>query len=109
MQEIQPIGKDAVHVCIDMQRLFAGETDWHTPSIPEILPNVIRLTQHCPERTVFTQFTTPERAEDARGHWQNYFRRWQSVTTSVMDPAIIDVIDELKVFVPPARIANKPT
>jgi len=26
-----------------------------------------------------------------------------------MDPAIIDVMDELKDFVPPARIANKPT
>jgi len=109
MQEVRAIGADAVHVCVDMQRLFAGETDWHTPSIPAILPNILRLTEHAPERTVFTQFTTPENAEDALGHWQAYYRRWTSVTTAVMDPAIIDVMDELKTFVPPARIANKPT
>ncbi len=109
MQEIQPIGPDAVHVCVDMQRLFADRTDWHTPSIPEILPNILRLTEHAPARTVFTQFTTPEHAEDALGHWKVYYRRWQSVTTAVMDPAVIELMDELKGFVPPARVASKPT
>ena len=43
MQEIKPIGPDAVHVCIDIQRLFAEKTDWHTASIPTILPAIARL------------------------------------------------------------------
>ena len=59
MQEIKPIGPDAVHVCIDIQRLFAEKTDWFTASIPAILPAIIRLTEHAPARTVFTRFTTP--------------------------------------------------
>ena len=70
MQEVMPIGPDAVHVCIDIQRLFAEQTDWHTASIPEILPNVLRLAGHWPERTIFTRFTTPEKPADATGHWR---------------------------------------
>ena len=65
MQEIRPIGPDAVHVCIDMQRIFAEQTGWHTASIPEILPNVIRLVEHAPGRTVFTRFCTPPKPADA--------------------------------------------
>ncbi len=30
-----------MHVVIDMQRLFAEDTVWHTPSLHDILPNVL--------------------------------------------------------------------
>ncbi|MBC6439277.1 MAG: cysteine hydrolase [Rhodospirillales bacterium] len=109
MQEVNPIGADAVHVCVDMQDLFAGDTAWHTPSIPGIVPNILRLAEHRPDRTVFTRFTTPERPEDAKGHWKGYYRRWSSVTTSGMDPAIIDVMAAFRHVIPPARVADKPT
>lgn len=109
MQEIRPIGADAVHVCIDIQRLFAEKTDWHTASIPAILPMILRLAEHAPARTIFTRFTTPETPAQALGHWRAYYERWTSVTTAVAGADIIDVIDELKRFVPPARIADKPT
>ncbi len=109
MQEIKPIGADAVHVCVDMQRLFAEQTDWHTASIPTILPAIVRLTEHAPARTIFTRFTTPATAADATGHWRAYYERWTGVTTAVAGADIIDVMAELKRFVPPARIADKPT
>ena len=109
MQEVKPIGPDAVHVCVDVQRLFAEKTDWHTASIPEILPHIVRLAEHAPARTIFTRFTTPERPEDAAGHWRAYYERWKSVTTGVIGADIIDLVDELEYFVPPARIADKPT
>jgi len=108
-QEVKAIGADAVHVCVDIQRLFAEKTDWHTASIPDILPAIVRLTEHAPQRTVFTRFTTPERPEDALGHWRAYYEHWKSVTTGVIGPDIIDLVDELERFVPPARIADKPT
>jgi nicotinamidase-related amidase len=108
-QDVKTIGADAVHVCIDIQRLFAEQTDWHTASIPEILPAIVRLAEHAPERTIFTRFTTPERPEDAQGHWRAYYERWKSVTTGVIGAGIIDLVDELEHFVPPARIADKPT
>ncbi len=109
MQEIGPIGADAVHVCVDMQDLFAGDTVWRTPTIPEIAPNILRLAEHRPERTVFTRFTTPERPEDATGHWRAYYRRWRGVTGAEMDPAMLDVIEPFRRLIPPARVADKPT
>ena len=108
-QEIRPIGPDAVHVCVDMQRIFAEETGWHTASIPDILPNVIRLTEHAPQRTVFTRFCTPPRPELARGHWRRYYERWEELTTDVIGVAMLDVMAELAPFAPPARIADKTT
>ena len=107
MQEIRPIGPDAVHVCIDMQRIFAEQTGWHTASIPEILPNVIRLVEHAPGRTVFTRFCTPPKPADAQGHWRRYYERWEELTTDVMGAAMLDVMAELASFVPPALIADK--
>ena len=109
MQELKPIGPDAVHVCVDIQRLFAEKTDWHTASIPAILPAIVRLTEHAPQRTIFTRFTTPETPAQALGHWRAYYERWTSVTTGIAGSDIIDIVDELKGFVPPARIADKPT
>ena len=109
MQEIKPIGPDAVHVCIDIQRLFAEKTDWFTASIPTILPAILRLTEHAPARTIFTRFTTPETPDQALGHWRAYYERWTSVTTGIAGADIIDIVEELKAFVPPARIADKPT
>ncbi len=108
-QEVKPIGPDAVHVCIDIQRLFADETVWHTPSIADILPQIVRLTEHAPSRSIFTRFTTPEHPGDATGHWRAYYERWTSVTTAVMDGAMIDVVDDLVHFVPPALVVDKPT
>ena len=109
MQEVKKIGTDVVHVCIDIQRLFAEKTDWHTASIPRILPHIVRLAEHAPDRTVFTRFITPERPEDAVGHWRAYYEHWRSVTSGVIGADIVDVVDELEHFVPPARIANKVT
>ena len=109
MQEIRPIGPDAVHVCVDMQRIFAEQTAWHTATIPDILPNVVRLAGHAPQRTVFTRFCTPPKPADARGHWRRYYEHWEALTTDVIGTAMLDVMAELAAFAPPALIADKTT
>ena len=109
IQGVRPIGHDAVHVAVDMQHLFAGNTEWHTPSIPEIVPNILRLTRHQPSRTIFTRFVTPRYPDEADGAWRTYYERWTSVTTSQMDPAMLDVMAEFRPFIPPALVADKPT
>ena len=109
MQSVRPVGQDAVHVAVDMQHLFADNTVWHTPSIPEIVPNILRLTQHQPSRTIFTRFVTPRYPDEADGAWRTYYRRWTSVTTSEMDPSMLDVMAEFRLFIPPALVADKPT
>ncbi|WP_369539478.1 hypothetical protein [Bradyrhizobium japonicum] len=49
-------GENAVHICVDMQRMFAESTDWKMPWLPRVLPNIVSVTAARPERTVFTRF-----------------------------------------------------
>lgn len=101
------IGKRAVHACIDMQRLFAGETEWASPGVYEIEPKVSRICAHAPHLTLFTRFLTPEHAEDAQGQWQIYYRHWQSLLSRNLDADLLDLLPPLRRFVPPARVIDK--
>ena len=109
MQEVRPIGGDALHVVVDMQDLFAARTVWHTPSIPAVTPAIRRLVAHRSERAIFTRFMTPHTADETGGAWRTYYRRWTRVTTSQMDPALLDVMNAFRSFIPPARVIDKTT
>jgi nicotinamidase-related amidase len=102
-----PIGKRAVHACIDMQRLFAEESEWASPVVYEIAPRLSRIVAHAPQLTLFTRFLTPERAEEAKGQWQIYYRHWKSVLRNSVDADLLDLIPPLRRFVPPARVIDK--
>lgn len=75
-----PIGPDAVHLCVDMRRLFAAGSAWEVPWMERILPAVEAICAHRPERTMFTRFIPPERPEEARGSWRRYYRKWEEMT-----------------------------
>ena len=101
------IGNRAVHACIDMQRLFAEGTEWASPVVHAIEPKVSRICTHAPHLTLFTRFLTPERAEDAQGQWQIYYRHWKSVLSRNLDADLLDLLQPLRRFVPPARVIDK--
>jgi nicotinamidase-related amidase len=103
-----PIG-NAVHLCVDMQRIFARGGLWETPWMERVLPVIAGIVAHCPERCVFTRFVTPQFSEDSPGHWQVYFRRWKAATREVLDPAQLDLVPELAKYAPPATVIDKPT
>ena len=60
-------GETAVHLCVDMQRMFAEATDWRMPWLERVLPNIVAITAAHPDRTIFTRFI-PAR-EDWRREW----------------------------------------
>lgn len=101
-------GNRAVHLCLDMQRLFEAGGPWPTPWFDRVLPQVIGLVEHAPARSVFTRFIPPIRAEDASGMWQSYFRKWRNVTREVIDPGLLDLTSALQRYVPPAVVFDKP-
>ncbi len=101
------IGKRAVHAAIDMQRLFAEETEWASPVVHAIAPKVGRICAHAPHLTLFTRFLTPKRVEDAKGQWRIYYRHWKSVLAGNLDPDMLDLLPTLRTFVPPARVIDK--
>ena len=47
-----PIGQNAVHICVDMQRMFDVGTPWATGWLRKVLPRVIRLCEAQPGRTI---------------------------------------------------------
>jgi nicotinamidase-related amidase len=70
----------SVHLCIDMQRVFSSEGPWPTSWMDRVLPVTAALAGRHPERTVFTRFIPPERAEQMPGMWQRYYTRWHAAT-----------------------------
>ena len=98
----------AVHLCIDMQRIFGKGGVWETPWMERVLPVVAGIAARYRERTIFTRFITPQTADERPGQWQQYYRRWQAATRQHLQPAQLDLVPELARFVPPAQVIDKP-
>jgi nicotinamidase-related amidase len=103
-----PIGETALHVCVDMQRLFAESTEWRTPWMDRVLPRVVALVEPRPERTIFTRFIPAIEPGAGTGTWRRYFERWSGMTLSRLPAGLIDLVPPLDRFVPPARVLDKP-
>lgn len=102
-----PIPARAVHLCVDMQRLFAEDTPWRTPWAPRVLPVIARLCERRAERTLFTRFVPARTPDEAEGAWRRYWTRWSDVTLAALDPGLVDLAPPLAAFVPPARVLDK--
>ena len=61
-------GETAVHLCVDMQRMFAEGTEWKMPWLERVLPNIVSITSAHPERTIFTRFIPARKARPGRRH-----------------------------------------
>ena len=100
--------RDAVHLCIDMQNIFAPGGLWATPWMERVLPTIVGIVSGHQPRTIFTRFITPQSPEDRPGQWQNYFRRWRQATRNHLPPSALELVPELARYVPPLRILDKP-
>ncbi|QIP01060.1 cysteine hydrolase family protein [Bradyrhizobium symbiodeficiens] len=100
--------REAVHLCIDMQNIFAPGGLWATPWMERVLPTIASIVARRQARTIFTRFITPQDPEDRPGQWQNYFRRWSQATRRQLPPSALELVPALSKFVPPAAIIDKP-
>jgi nicotinamidase-related amidase len=100
-------GETAVHICVDMQRMFAEATDWKMPWLERVLPNVVAITAAHPERTIFTRFIPARKAGQGVGMWRRYYERWESMTIEQLGSEMICLVADLANFVPPARTFDK--
>ena len=109
MTALAPIGADAVHVVVDMQRLFAEDTGWLVPTIDSVVPNICRLIDHRPGRALYPRFVTPKNPEAAFGNWQAFYRRWPQVTQDrLSSPALFDLMASLASRAPAQAQIDKP-
>jgi nicotinamidase-related amidase len=102
----EPFGS-AVHLCVDMQRLFAPDTDWGLAWMPRVLPAIEAICAAHAERTIFTRFIPARRPGEGRGTWARYYRRWASMTLEEIGADRVELMPELARFVPPAECLDK--
>jgi nicotinamidase-related amidase len=108
MSKLVPIGSDAVHVVVDMQRLFAEDTGWGVPTIDSVLPNILRLVDHRPGRALYPRFVTPKSVDAADGNWKAFYRRWPQVTQDRLSPALFELMAPLAAKAPAEAQIDKP-
>jgi nicotinamidase-related amidase len=102
-----PLPRNTVHLCIDMQRLFAEETPWHTPWMERVLPVVEAIAARHAEHTIFTRFIPPAEPQEMTGSWRRYFERWEEMTTNRLDPNLVELVEPLRRLSPPAAVLDK--
>src|SRR5688500_16368505 len=102
-----PLSGRTVHLCVDMQNVFAEETPWHTPWMKRVLPVVEAIAARHPERTIFTRFVPPAEPEEMPGAWRRYFERWRELTTSRVEPRLLEIVGPLRRLAPPATVLDK--
>jgi nicotinamidase-related amidase len=102
-----PLNARTIHLCIDMQLLFAEETPWHTPWMERVLPVVVRIAEAHPEQTIFTRFIPPRDPDELPGAWRRFYRRWAELTLERIDPGLLELVQPLARLVPPAITIDK--
>jgi nicotinamidase-related amidase len=101
-----PIPPSALHLVVDMQELFRSHPDWGTQSLTTIIPSIQRLLAARPDNAYFSRFIPPQHADQAKGTWKRFYRRWSSVTLERLDPMQIEIVHELRPWA--KRVADKP-
>lgn len=96
-----------IHLCLDMQVMFGRDGPWPTPWMERVLPNVLRLVERMPQRTLFTRFIPPMRPEDMPGMWREFYRKWRNITRQRLPAEQLELLPELRRFVPPAAVFDK--
>jgi nicotinamidase-related amidase len=102
-----PLSPATAHVCVDMQRLFAEDTEWKTPWIKRGLPQIVHVVAAHPERTIFTRFIPAKRPGEGQGVWSRYWQRWTGMTVASLGTEMVEIIPDLASFTPPALVVDK--
>lgn len=104
---LRQLDDQAVHLCVDMQRLLAPEGPWPVPWAEPAMHNIVRLADRHPARTIFTRFVPPTVPAQMPGMWRDYYDKWRRVTREFIDPMLLDLLPPLTAFSPPAQIIDK--
>lgn len=77
-----PLTDRSLHIVVDMQEVFASNSQWGFAGIHAIVPAISRLAAAKPRQTLWTRFISAHSAEAAEGSWAALYRRWPGATLS---------------------------
>jgi nicotinamidase-related amidase len=101
-----PLTDPSLHLCIDMQNLFARGTPWHTPWMERVLP----VDPHCTASSrphYFHPLCPPDRPDQMAGSWRRYYEHWRNLTLERLDSELIELVPALAALCPPATVIHK--
>lgn len=102
-----PLGAGALHLCVDMQRIFGPGYPWAMPWMERVTPAIERLCARHAERTLFTRFIPAARPGEGHGTWRRYYQRWADITLENLEADAVRLDPGLERFVPPAKVLDK--
>ncbi|MGE3979564.1 MAG: cysteine hydrolase family protein [Nitrospira sp.] len=102
-----PIGTNAMHLCVDMQRMFAEPTEWKMPWSAQVLPHITALVASRPDKTIFTRFIPAQKPGEGQGMWKRYYEHWASMTVEILGADMLELVPALARFSPPATLVDK--
>ncbi|RYZ62657.1 MAG: cysteine hydrolase [Proteobacteria bacterium] len=98
---------NAMHLCIDMQNIFAKGGVWETPWMERVLPIITNVASAYAGRTVFTRFIPPAAPAERPGRWALYYEKWIEATLAQLPSDQIELVPSLARLVPPAIVFDK--
>ena len=101
------LGPHTLHLCIDMQLMFALETKWASEAIWNALPAIMKICGQYAPSTAFSRFICPKDLSETSGQWTRFYADAEGMLCGNMDPSMMDLLPELKRFCPPARIVDR--
>src|SRR3954469_20437416 len=96
--------ESSCHICVDMQRLFAEDTEWFTPWMERVVPNARRIVEAHAAQTIFPRFIPAQRPGEGPGSWGRYCQRRGSMTSYRLGTEVKYLVPGLASFVPPAEV-----
>ena len=100
-----PLGANAAHLCVDMQRLFSSAGPWALSWMEPGLPSgQARRAGAADDLHPFPH--APIGGRHA-GSVAAYYRKWSSVTRERLDSRLLDLMPELERHAPPASVIDK--
>ena len=102
-----PLDARALHICIDMQRIFLEPGPWYGEACLSVVEPQRKLIAHAPGRSLFTRFITAHSVDDASGCWRQYYRHWQAITQDEAGAAILDICEELSPLAHEGNVYDK--
>jgi nicotinamidase-related amidase len=90
-----------------MQNLIGPQGPWAAQWAERVLPSVVALVEHAPQRCIFTRFVPPADETAMPEGWRDFYRAWPGMTAREVDPDAIELMAPLKIFTPPAKVMDK--
>ena len=88
--------RSTVHLCIDMQRMFAEDSPWASGAVAAALPAVREICRYRSASTIFTRFICPADAGAVKGQWTRFYDACPQILR--LDPRLFDIVPGLQEF-----------